>query len=280
MLSIICTIHNELAMNKLFLENLRKYTFHPYELIVIDNHSTDGSAEFFARMGARVHSNPENLCYPVCQNQGIRMARYDVLVFINNDVIVSPDWDKHMIEAAQQHKVDIITPVGIEKLESAEATRAIKRAWLRVRNPLSVLGHNGTLLRLMLLLMYGNWQKYCHRRFRRFGHQVKEGIVGNTVMIMRPALDKVGLWDERIQGADFDLFIRTKKRSLEQHDIKPVHVALGVFIHHYIRLTAKKTRTPFADQHNIITVEEKWGDEAVRKYTRGFLGKYENENAN
>jgi glycosyltransferase involved in cell wall biosynthesis len=47
MLSVIVVVHNQLGHNQLFLEGIRRYTTGPYEVIVIDNHSTDGSAEFF-----------------------------------------------------------------------------------------------------------------------------------------------------------------------------------------------------------------------------------------
>jgi len=268
MISIISAIHNGLQMNRLFWEFLNKYTFHPYELIIIDNNSTDGSREFFKSKGAVVIENTDNYSYPVCQNQGIAFAKYDVLVFINNDIIVSPQWDKRLLDAANAHGLEIITPVGIEMLEDKEVTKAIRRKWLRVKNPLSVFGFSRFNLRLMHRMMYGNWENFTNKRFERFGLAVKEGFVGNTVMMKRSAFNKIGTWDERIQGADFDLYIRSKKRNLEQKDIKPVHAAMGVFIHHYIRLTVKSTRSPFIDRANLISPEEKWGAETMRDYCK------------
>jgi GT2 family glycosyltransferase len=268
MISIISAIHNGLPMNRIFWEYLLKYTYHPFELIIIDNNSTDGSREFFKSVGAVIIENELNFSYPVCQNQGIAIAKYDTFVFINNDVIVSPDWDKRLMDAALDGGLDIITPVGIEMLENDITTKAIKRKWLRVKNPLALFGFSEFNLKLMHLLMYGNWESFANKRFRKFGLQLKEGFIGNTVLMNRKAIEKIGLWDERIQGADFDLYIRSKKRHMEQGDIKPVHMALGVFIHHYIRLTVKSTRTPFADQDNIISNEEKWGKDDMKEFCR------------
>ena len=268
MISIISAVHNGLPMNRIFWQYLQKYTFHPFELIIIDNNSSDGSREFFQSKGAMVIENAENYSYPVCQNQGIAKARYDNLVFINNDIIVSPQWDKRLLDTANANGLEIITPVGIERLEDEISTRAIRHKWMRIKNPLSVFGFNGINLRMMHKLMYPNWEKFINSRFNTFGMQVKEGFNGNTIMMKRSAIAKIGLWDERIQGADFDLYIRSKKRSIEHKDIKPVHIALGVFTHHYIRLTAKSSRAPFADQANIITNEEKWGVEAMTFYCR------------
>jgi glycosyltransferase involved in cell wall biosynthesis len=54
MLSIIVAVHNQLGHNRLFLEGIRRYSTGPYEVIVVDNHSTDGSAEFFEANGCQV----------------------------------------------------------------------------------------------------------------------------------------------------------------------------------------------------------------------------------
>jgi GT2 family glycosyltransferase len=266
MISIISAVHNGLPMNRIFWNYLLKYTFYPFELIIIDNNSTDGSREFFKSVGAVVIENSLNYSYPVCQNQGIAIAKYDTFVFINNDVIVSPQWDKRLLDTADANGLDIITPVGIEMLENEAVTKAIKRKWLRVKNPLALFGFSNFNLRLMHKLMYGNWERFANNRFDKFGLSIKEGFIGNTVMMRRQAIEKVGPWDEKIQGADFDLYIRSKKRNIEKGDIKPVHMALGVFIHHYIRLTVKSSRAPFADSENIISVEKKWGTETMKEY--------------
>ena len=47
MISIVTSVHNQLHMNKLFFETLQKNSALPFQLIVIDNNSTDGSKEFF-----------------------------------------------------------------------------------------------------------------------------------------------------------------------------------------------------------------------------------------
>jgi len=268
MISLITVIHNGLPMNRIFWESLNKYTFQPFELIVIDNNSTDGSREFFESRGARVIAQGGNYSYPVSHNKGIKAAKYDVLFFLNNDIIVSPQWDKKLMDIAELNGLEIITPVGIERLENEDVTKAIKRKWLRVKNPLSVFGFSRFNLKLMHRLMYPDWEQFSQKRAAKFGTSIMEGFVGNTVMMKRSAIEKIGMWDERIQGADFDLYIRSKKRHLEQGDLKPVHVALGVFVHHYIRLTVKSTREPFLDRDNLITPEEKWGPEQMKYYCK------------
>lgn len=264
MISIITSVYNQLGVNQLFVEYLRHHTHHPYELIIIDNNSTDGSREFFEQHADVVIANPTNYSYPYCQNQGIKAAKYELLAFLNNDILVSPDWDKHMLEVMDKHGLEIASFATNDHLESRQAQKKLNRRWKRIKYPIkAILGTSKTSLHLMARLMYGNFEQFCQQRFQKFGLTIKEGFSGSCIMMKRSALEKVGLWDERIQAADFDLFLRAKDRSLQQGDIKPMMLATGIYIHHYQRLTAKATYPRFADADKLISLQQKWGGKAA-----------------
>lgn len=261
MISIITAIYNGLPVNQLFLEKLRQYTHHPFELIIIDNGSTDGSREFFKENGAIVIENKANYSYPYCQNQGIKIASYNYLAFLNNDIVVAPDWDKLIIESMNANGLDVITVCGIERVESIEASKKLRNRWNKIKNLLLLFGHSKSNFARMVRWMYGDWDKFSQKRQAGYKQKVMEGFVGNSVITTRNAIEKIGLWDERIQAADFDIFLRTKKRSIEYQDIKPCHIALDVFNHHFIRITTKNKPPQFADAANLIRLEDKWDGE-------------------
>ena len=260
-LSIITAVYNQLAMNQIYWENLVKHTQHSFELIVIDNASTDASADFFESVGARVIRNPGNYSYPVSQNQGIAIAKGEWLAFLNNDIIVSDGWDETLIANAEHNQLDVITSCGIERIESKAATKKLRRRWNRIRGLVGLFGTGRNSLLLMHKWMYGNWAAFCKDRQTRFKHQAVEGFVGNTVMFSRRALDILGPWDETQQAADFDLFLRTAMRAREVGDIRPMHIALDCFNHHYIRLTMKGGYPPFVDKDKLIPLDQKWTTE-------------------
>jgi len=133
MISIITAVHNGLAFNKIYLEYIRKYTHHPYEVIIIDNASSDGTREFFQSEGCTVIANNLNYSYPYTQNQGIRAAKGEYLFFLNNDIVVSPFWDKHLIEIAREQDIDIISAAGIENMGNSKETKALSRRWKKVK---------------------------------------------------------------------------------------------------------------------------------------------------
>jgi len=266
-LSVIVAVHNQLEMNRLFVESLRAATDGTWELIVVDNASTDGSREYFQAQGAKVIANPANFSYPHCQNQGIAAAQGELLAFLNNDLILSPHWDTRLAEVMRRQGLDVATPCTAESLERREVTQRMMRRWKAIKNPLLYgLGARRWTLRLALRLMYGDLARFADERHRRFADQVKEGFVGAAVVMTRRALELLGPWDPRVQAGDYDLFMRSKQRSEERGDVRPCHVALGVYVHHYIRLTLKRTRVPFADRDQLIRVEDKWPPALVDRW--------------
>jgi GT2 family glycosyltransferase len=264
MLSIITAVHNQLAVNRWFVEHLRRHTRQPYELIILDNASSDGSAEFFESAGARVVRNRTNYSYPHTQNQGIELARGEWLAFLNNDIVVPPDWDTRLIASAGRNGLDLLTVCGIEHVETPEATRALRRRWQLASLPLRLFGPTQPWLALSHRWMYGDWERFSLERARRFAGQVLEGYVGNSVLMNRRGLERVGPWDERIQAADADLYLRSRRRAAEQGDVRPLHIALDVFVHHYIRITLRANPPAPADADRLIPMEEKWSPEEIR----------------
>ena len=264
-LSIITAVHNQLAVNRWFVEHLKRHTQQPYELIIVDNASTDGSAAYFESIGARVVRNPANYSYPYTQNQGIALARGEWLAFLNNDIVVPPAWDTRLFASAQLNGLDLLTVCGIEHVETPEATRALRRRWTRASLPVRIFGARQPWLKLSHRWMYGDWERFSHDRARLFAGRVLEGYVGNSVLMSRRALDRVGPWDERIQAADADLYLRARKRAVEHGDVRPLHIALDVFVHHYIRVTLRARPPVLADADRLISMEEKWSPEEIRR---------------
>lgn len=93
MISIVIPVYNKHEMTNDCIKAVRANTQN-YELVVIDNGS---EPEFIPEAPATVIRNIKNLGFPVAVNQGIREAKGDAIILLNNDVIVTPGWADRII---------------------------------------------------------------------------------------------------------------------------------------------------------------------------------------
>ena len=96
--SIVIATHNQLPYTRQCLDSIRRYTDQPYEIIVVDNGSSDGTPEVLRSMAdVRLIANAENRGFPAACNQGIRAANGSQILLLNNNTIVTTGWLDRML---------------------------------------------------------------------------------------------------------------------------------------------------------------------------------------
>jgi hypothetical protein len=101
--SVIILTWNGRAYLKDCLDSLAGQTFRDFETIVVDNGSSDGSAEL-VRAGypwVRLLELPENLGFAEGNNRGLELARGACIVTLNNDTVADPGFLAHLVKAAE-----------------------------------------------------------------------------------------------------------------------------------------------------------------------------------
>ena len=83
---------NRAALLRTLLENLKVQTRRFDEVVVVDNGSTDGSADLAEQAGARVIRLDRNYGFAVAVNRGIAATDADWVAILNNDVTLDPAW--------------------------------------------------------------------------------------------------------------------------------------------------------------------------------------------
>lgn len=94
------------------LDTVRSQSYESYDLIVIDNGSTDGSSQFVKKNypQVKVIENRENLGFAKGFNAGIatvlakRNARYKYVAFLMQDVKVDSNWLSELVKVMDKHE--------------------------------------------------------------------------------------------------------------------------------------------------------------------------------
>jgi GT2 family glycosyltransferase len=84
------------------LSSVLSQTYSDFEVIVVDNGSTDGSQEYIRNNFPSVRLICLDKNYGFCKgnNEGIKAAHGDYIVLLNNDTVVEPDWLQNLYNAA------------------------------------------------------------------------------------------------------------------------------------------------------------------------------------
>ncbi len=114
--SIIILTYNNWAYTRQCLDSIYRETQYPnFEVIVVDNFSTDGTREALQAY-RREHENftlllnDTNKGFPAANNQGAALARGEYLVFLNNDTVVTPNWLSGLLRYLDDPGVGMVGP--------------------------------------------------------------------------------------------------------------------------------------------------------------------------
>jgi GT2 family glycosyltransferase len=242
LVSIIILTLNNLALTRDCLASIERFTAPgTYELIAVDNGSTDGTVEYlrgYAETRPHVQAviNAENRGFAAGNNQGLTLAHGDYVVFLNNDTAVSDQWLSRMLAIFERYpETGVVGPmtdraVGPQLIPaplfgSLEEVQAFAEHWAQE--------HAGE-----------------SRRFPR--------VIGFCLMAQRRVIAAIGGLDPRYVNGnleDDDFCLRAIKAGFD------VRLAQEVFIHHVGGQTFKNAQLDYAQnlRRNWMLFKAKWG---------------------
>jgi GT2 family glycosyltransferase len=114
--SLVIVTYDNLAFSRMCIASILENTEYPnYEILIVDNASTDGSVEEFQRLArdvphVRAIFNDHNAGLAPAWNLGFREASGDILVVLNNDIVVPPGWLTRLARHLEDEITGLVGP--------------------------------------------------------------------------------------------------------------------------------------------------------------------------
>ena len=244
LISIIILTHNQVEYTKKCIESIFTHTKEPFELIIVDNGSTDGTVEYLEsevrgrRAEVRIIKNKENLGFAAGNNQGMATARGDYILLMNNDIVVTPNWLGRMISCAERDsKIGIVGPMS---------------NYVTVPQLIKEVTYNKTNLDGL-----NDFAADISNRYTGNAKQLLR-VVGFCMLIKRAVINKIGGMDGRYGLGNFeddDFSLRATLAGFESW------MAEDCFIHHFGNRTFIGAKIDYRESvhKNWEIFKEKWG---------------------
>jgi len=271
--SIVILTHNQIKYTKKCIKSILKHTTSPFELILVDNGSTDTTIKYFEEIydfhelnkdrsdqiekkqetkrtvntdfpfnlnfsGLKIVLNKKNQGFAGGNNRGLKVAKGKYVLLLNNDVVVTPGWLERLIECAENHpKAGIIGPRS-NYVSGPQLVRKVEY------NPINLEG----------LEDYA--KQFASKNYRKSSRIIR--VVGFCMLIKKQVIEKIGGLDSRYGLGNFeddDFSLRAAISGFESW------VAEDCFIHHFGSRTFAGKNIDFKEslETNWELFKEKWG---------------------
>ncbi len=179
---VVCTYNGSKTIRDC-MEGLLAVEYPDFEVIVVDDGSTDGTADIVRRYGFRVISTP-NRGLSSARNTGMRAASGEIVAYIDDDAYPDPDWLTYLAAAFMNTRHAAIGGPNIPPKEDGSIAECIANA---PGGPVHVL----------------------------LSDQQAEHIPGCNMAFRKAALQEIGGFDPRFRAAgdDVDVCWRLQERS-------------------------------------------------------------------
>ncbi|MBN4081096.1 glycosyltransferase [Caldithrix abyssi] len=222
LVSIVMLTYNALKYTKKCIRSIQKHTHCPHEVIFVDNGSKDGTRAYLGQL-AKDHPeyhfilNEKNKGFAAGNNQGVKAARGEYVMLLNNDVLVSDGWLGQLVRSLEKDEgIGMVGPIT----NFISGRQMIKDVSYE---------NDNEFYEFARLVRENNKGRITPRR----------RIAGFAVLMRKALYEEIGGLDESFgigNYEDDDLCIRIREAGYV------IMVDESVFIHHYGSRTFKANK--------------------------------------
>lgn len=224
-LSIIIVSWNVRELLRKCLTSIFYQTNIPFEVIVVDNASRDGSAAMVAKNfpRARLIRNMKNVGFGKANNQGVKLAQGEYVIFLNDDTEIKDGALDKMVAYLETHP-----EVGIVGARLLNSDGSLQRGTARRFPGFKVLAT--MLLGWHSFLLKKAWLRHYYLLDEKFTADTEvDQVMGASLMTRKNLLDKLGGFDEEfwIWFEEVDLCQRYREAGYKIYVISQAEI-----VHH------------------------------------------------
>lgn len=181
LVSIIIPNYNGKKFITPCLSSLNRQSFKDFEVILVDNDSSDGSVDFVKDTfpTVKIVRNHRNLGYAGGWNSGIEISRGKYLVSLNNDIELDTDWLKELVKSVEKNPSVGICTSKVLRYDDREIINSCG---------VSLDVYGGTWL-------IGECEK-DYGQYDGKGSREVFSAYGASILVRRQVLDKIGAFDD------------------------------------------------------------------------------------
>ncbi len=221
-LTIVIVSYNTRVDLERCLESLRQHPpSMPHEVIVVDNASSDGSADAAERFaGVRVIRHDRNAGFSVANNLGIRASESDLVLLLNSDTIAPPGAIDRLVTRLQRSpEVAVVGPRLVNGSGQAELSFG----------PMISPFSEWTQGRLVKALAENDREVVARVEAMTRQERRVDWVTGACLLVRRADAEAAGLLDERFfmytEDVDFCAAIRARGRQvLFAPEVEVIHL--------------------------------------------------------
>ncbi|HMA62445.1 MAG TPA: glycosyltransferase [bacterium] len=240
LVSIVILTWNALEYTKKCFNSIHKNTSVPYEIIFVDNNSSDGTQEYLkkaksSKSNIKIILNEKNNGFAAGNNQGMQKSEGEYIVLLNNDVLVSRGWLQRMVRCARTHSdIGLVGPLT----NRISGTQMISK--VPYKEP-------------------QNFQQFAQKiaKQQAYKYTPRRRIAGFAMLIKRKIYEEIGDLDENFGTGNYeddDFCVRVTNAGYK------IYVAEDTFIHHFGSRTFQANQIHYQDNldNNGKLFREKW----------------------